>query len=93
MRLRNGFKSILYLGQKIWEILPTKVQECTTLFEFKRKVKSWNPGNCPCKLCKTYTGGVRYVWMMEQYTPSGRPYELNWNVGLFNIKENLQSRF
>ena len=41
MRLRNGFKSILYLGQKIWEILPTKVQECATLFEFKRKVKSW----------------------------------------------------
>ena len=42
--------------------------------EFKSKVKSWNPINCPCKLCKTYIGGVGYVWMMEQYTPSDRPY-------------------
>ena len=73
MRLQNGFKSILYLGPRIWEMLPSKVQEYTTLFEFKRKVKSWNPVNYPCKLCKKNTGGMGYVWMMEQYTPS-----MNW---------------
>ena len=31
--------------------------------------------------------------MMEQHRPSDRPYELIRRVGLFNIKENLQSRF
>ena len=73
MRLQNGFRRILYLGPRIWEMLPSKVQEYTTLFEFKRKVKSWNPVNCPCKLYKKNIGGVGYVWMMEQYTPS-----MNW---------------
>ena len=72
--VHNGFEIISYLGPKIWEMLPSEMLECETLFEFKSKVKSWNPINCPCKLCKTYIGGVGYVWMMEQYTPSDRPY-------------------
>ena len=59
--VRNGFESISYLGPKIWEMLPSEMQECETIFEFKSKVKSWNPINCPCKLCKTYIGGVGYV--------------------------------
>ena len=59
--VRNGFESISYLRPKIWEMLPSEMQECETLFEFKSKVKSWNLINCPCKLCKTYIGGVGYV--------------------------------
>ena len=57
MTVRNGFESI-YLGPNIWEMLPSERQEYETLFEFKNKVKSWNPINCPCKLCKTYIRGV-----------------------------------
>ena len=53
----NGFESISYLGSK----LPSEMQECKTLFELKRKVKPWNPINCPFKLCKTYIGRVGYV--------------------------------
>ena len=49
------------LGPKIWEMLPSEMQECETFSEFKSKVKSWNPINCLCKLCKTYIGGVGYV--------------------------------
>ena len=59
--MRNGFESISYLGPNIWEMLPSEIQECETLFEFKSKVKSWNPVNYPinpCKLCKTYIEGV-----------------------------------
>ena len=61
-----------YLGLKIWEMLPSEMQECETLFEFKSKVKSWKPINCPRKLCKTYIGGVQW---MEQYAPCDKPYE------------------
>ena len=53
-------------------MLPSEMQECETLFEFKSKVKSWKPINCPRKLCKTYIGGVQW---MEQYTPCDKPYE------------------
>ena len=59
--VRDGFESISYLGPKIWEMLPSEMQECETLFKFKGKVKSWNSINCPCKLCKTYIRGVGYV--------------------------------
>ena len=31
--VRNVFESIWYLGPKIWEILPSEMQECETLFE------------------------------------------------------------
>ena len=58
--VRNRFENISYLRAKIWEMLPSEMQECETLFEFKSRVKSWNPINCPCKLCKTYIGGVGY---------------------------------
>ena len=61
LTVRNVFESISYLGLKIWEMLPSEMQEYETLFEFKSKVKSWNPINCPCKLFKTYIGGVGYV--------------------------------
>ena len=85
--------SKLYLERKIWEILLSEMQEYEALFEFKSEVISWNPTNCPCKLCKTYIGGVGYVWMVGQYTPRDKSYESIRNVGLFNIKENLQSKF
>ena len=55
--VHNGFKSISYLGPKISEMLPSEMRECEPFFGFKNKVKSWNP----CKLCKTYIGGVGYV--------------------------------
>ena len=64
--VRNGFETISYLGPNIWKMLPSEMQEYEALFEFKYKVKSWNPINCPCKLSKTYIGGVEYVWMMEE---------------------------
>ena len=48
--VRNGFESISYLRPKIWEMLPSEMQECKTLFEFKSKVKSGNPTSFPCKL-------------------------------------------
>ena len=44
----HGTKSISYLGPIIWDILPvTKIE-----------LKKWKPGNCPCRLCKTYVSTV-----------------------------------
>ena len=33
--VRNGFESISYLGPKNWEMLPSEMRECETLFESK----------------------------------------------------------
>ena len=37
-KVRNGFESISYLGPKIWEMLPSEMQECDTFFEFKSEI-------------------------------------------------------
>ena len=47
-----GEKSIQYLGPLIWKIVPSDLKGASSLSEFKRKIKSWRPTNCPCRLCK-----------------------------------------
>ena len=56
-----GLESLRYLGPKIWEIVPKELKLIGSLAEFKKKIKSWNPNNCPCKLCKLYIYGVGYI--------------------------------
>ena len=43
------------------EMLPKRLKECSTLNEFKNKIKSWIPETCPCRLCKVYVQGLGYV--------------------------------
>ena len=59
--VRNGFESVPYLEPNIWEMLPQEIQECESLLEFKVKIKSRNPINCPCKLCESDVIGVGYI--------------------------------
>ena len=56
-----GIQSISYMGPKIWTIVPESIKQASSLNEFKRKIKSWNPQNCPCRLCKTFIAGVGFV--------------------------------
>ena len=46
----NGTDSISFLGPKIWDIVP-----------FKREIKKWKPGNCPCRLCRPYIQNVGFL--------------------------------
>ena len=59
-----------------------KCRNVRLFLNLESKVKSWNPINCPCKLCKTYIEGVGYIWMMEQYTPRDKSKELIRHIGL-----------
>ena len=56
-----GEKSLQYLGVKLWEQLPSEVQELVNLEEFKQFIKSWRSPKCPCNLCKTYIRGLGYI--------------------------------
>ena len=60
-----GIETLLYLAPKIWNIIPISIKNAKSVNEFKQKIISWNPTNCPCKLCKTYVAGVGYV-VIEQ---------------------------
>ena len=56
-----GTETISFLGPKIWSILPKEIKESKSLVEFKTKIKKWRPKECPCRLCKTYLGGVGFI--------------------------------
>ena len=56
-----GTESIRFLGPKIWNIIPDDIKNVSPLSVFKQKIKSWNPSNCPCRLCKDYIQGVGFV--------------------------------
>ena len=49
-----GIQTIPYMAPKIWDLLPKKMKQVTTLNEFKAKIKIWKLKNCPCPLCRTY---------------------------------------
>ena len=59
--VRYGTETLAHLGHKIWAIIPNEIKEETSLIRFTRKIKKWKTSNCPCKLCKTYVGGVGYI--------------------------------
>ena len=44
-------QSVMYLGQKIWE-LPPNLRNLETVTAFKRGIKKWKPEKCPCRQCK-----------------------------------------
>ena len=46
--LYYGTESLLYLGPKIWDILPEKLRNMDSLEGFRKKINTWNPDNCPC---------------------------------------------
>ena len=56
-----GSESVKYLGPKIWNILPKVLKDLSTLYNFKEKIKSWIPYDCPCKLCKIYIPDFGYI--------------------------------
>ena len=56
-----GTETFSYLGPKIWDLLPNKIKESTTLYEFKQKIKKWKPEHCPCRLCKTFIPKLGFI--------------------------------
>ena len=52
--VRYGIETAAFVGSRIWTNMPNEVKESISLNEFKSKIKTWKPENCPCKLCKIY---------------------------------------
>ena len=62
----KGEQSLRSFGPIVWNtMLPDYLKTCKSLGEFKNRIKSWIPKNCPCKLCKTYVAGVGYTDVVE----------------------------
>ena len=59
--VRWGTESLLNLGPKIWDIVPTDIKALPTLHSFKQNIKQWVPHNCPCRLCKVYIKDLGFL--------------------------------
>ena len=45
-----GFKSIRYLGLKVWNILPFRIKSSVTLTTFKKIIKNWDTVSRKCPI-------------------------------------------
>ena len=59
--VNKGQETLRFIGPKIWDIIPDRIKESSSLTIFKNKIKTWVPENCPCRLCKDYVQGLGYV--------------------------------
>ena len=57
----HGTESLSFLGPKIWELVPEDIKNSESYEIFKRKVKSWVPTKCPCRLCRIYIQNVGFI--------------------------------
>ena len=53
-----GTETLLFRGQKTWQLLPDEIKNSKSLISFKNQVKKWTPFGCTCKLCKTYINNL-----------------------------------
>ena len=57
----NGTETVSYLGPRIWNLVPLEMKQKESLTVFKKAIKTWNPHNCPCRLCKKYVAGIGFI--------------------------------
>ena len=52
-------------GSRMWSNMPSGLKESTSLNEFKKKIKTWKPEDCPCKLFKIYIQRIGYLQVVN----------------------------
>ena len=50
-----------YLGPKLWNLAPNEYKFIASIADFKAKIKTWVPENCPCKLHKIYIHQIGFI--------------------------------
>ena len=56
-----GTETLLFRGQKTWQLLLDTIKNAESLTSFKNQVKKWTPIGFTCKLCKTYINNLGYI--------------------------------
>ena len=59
--VRHGTETASFVATRIWSSMPRSSEECSSVNEFKAKIKFWYPENHPCKLCKNYFYQIGYT--------------------------------
>ena len=55
----NGSEFVSHMGPiKIWELIPSEINQVSSPQLFKRKFNWWKPEECPCRRSKHFIAGV-----------------------------------
>ena len=77
--VRYGSESLLYLGPKLWNILPDEYKKIQSVKDFKAKTRSWVAENFSCRLCKIY---IQHVGFIKESSPDSSDFHLiKWRSG------------
>ena len=55
-----GTEAISYLGPKIWGMVPDTYKNVESLYNFKKAIKKWKAGNCPCRICNIFVKNIGF---------------------------------
>ena len=58
---RYGIETASSIGPKLWDKVNIQIKKSKPLDEFKARIKSWVPKNCPCKISKLFIKHVGYL--------------------------------
>ena len=58
--IRYSTETVTYKAAQLWELFPYDIKNSPILIEFKDRIKTWSPDNCPCRLCKTHLKNIGY---------------------------------
>ena len=56
-----GLESLLYIGSKLWDSIPSHMKEIDSINEFKHVIKIWKSDLCLCRLCKVHLQKIGYL--------------------------------
>ena len=56
-----GTDTITNLGPKMWKLVSDEIKNASSLLVLKSRIKTWNPDNCPCRLCKTFVKDLGFI--------------------------------
>ena len=59
--VRYGTETAAFVVSKIWSYMSSERKESTSLNEFRSKIRTWQPENGPCKLCRIYLQRIGYL--------------------------------
>ena len=62
----RGKQSLRCFGPIVWDtMVPQCLKKITDLEDFKKKIRTWVPDNCACRLCKDYISDLGFVTLYE----------------------------
>ena len=66
--IRYGTETVTHKAAQLWKLLPCDIKNSPALIEFKDRIKTWSPDNCPCSLCKMYLKNIGCVDIVNTFS-------------------------